>query len=89
MDTTVELDRAEVLAVLQRSKDKRAEAAGIAPKSAGPNQELREALQTIKHWAEANGQWLVILAPWGMHHYGVLSEDQVELILKRFGNTED
>lgn len=78
MDTTVELDRAEVLAALQRSKQEQ-------PASATTdNDDLRNAIQTIKRWAEDNEQWLVVLAPWGMHHYGTLSEEQVEQILKRF-----
>ncbi len=86
MDTTVELDRAEVLAVLQRSKE--IKYTPEEKKVVGPNKELRDAIHTIKKWAEDNEQWLVILAPWGMHHYGVLSAEQVELILKRFSSDE-
>lgn len=82
LEQTVELDRAEVLAALRKSKQD----AGIVDsrESASQTSELRAAIATIKKWAEANDQWLVVLAPWGMHHYGTLTEEQVELILKRF-----
>jgi hypothetical protein len=83
LEKTVELDRADVLAALRRSKhapEVSAEAAG----NTRTMEELRRAIDVIRDWAEANDQWLVILAPWGMHHYGKVTEDQVEVILKRF-----
>lgn len=86
-EKTVELDRGEVLAALRRSKQGAAEApAQAASESPGtvPPEQLREAVATIRRWAETHDQWLVILAPWGMQHYGKLSDDQVDEILRRF-----
>lgn len=82
-ETTVELDRAEVLKALQFAKNNE-DQVNKAENQVTNTEELRKAIKTIKNWAETNDQWLVILAPWGMHHYGKLREDQVEMILKRF-----
>jgi aspartate/tyrosine/aromatic aminotransferase len=87
LEKTVELDRGEVMAALERSKhapDISAEAAG----NKHSMEELRRAIGVIRRWAENHDQWLVILAPWGMHHYGKLTEEQVELIVKRFSSRE-
>ncbi len=84
-EQTVELDKGEILEILRRSKG-RAEAARDDAKV--ESAELRLAINVIKKWAEENEQWLVVLAPWGMHHYGELTEEQVELILKRFSPEE-
>ncbi len=82
LEKTVELDKAEILQALKRSKE--AAVKNEKPKTKNQTKELREAIKVIKAWAEDNNQWLVILAPWGMHHYGKLTEEQVELIMKRF-----
>ena len=87
LEKTVELERAEILAALERCKqdpDPSAQAAG----SNHTMSELRHAIGVIRRWAEENDQWLVILAPWGMHHYGKVTAEQVELILKRFSARE-
>ena len=87
LEKTVELDRADVMAALERSKH----APEVSAEAAGNRHtmdELRRAIGVIRRWAEDNDQWLLILAPWGMHHYGRLTEEQVELILKRFSTRE-
>lgn len=81
-EKTVELDKKELLSVLRQSKRLQAEAE--LAREGVPSEELREAIGVIKRWAEKNNQWLLILAPWGMHHYGELTEGQVEQIMKRF-----
>ncbi len=81
-EKTIELDKAEILQALKRSKE--AANKNKKPKVKDQTKELREAIKVVKAWAEDNNQWLVILAPWGMHHYGKLTEEQVELIMKRF-----
>ena len=87
LEKTVELERSEILEALQRSKhapEVSAEEAG----SAHTMEELRRAIDVIRRWAEESHQWLVILAPWGMHHYGKVTEDQVEVILRRFSSRD-
>ena len=87
LEKTVELERSEILEALQRSKHAPEVSAEDAD-GARTLEELRRAIGVIRRWAEENNQWLVVLAPWGMHHYGKVTEDQVEVILKRFSSRD-
>jgi hypothetical protein len=83
-EKTVELDRSEILAALRRSKEPAVEPEESGSAEPVPPEQLREAVAVIRRWAEEHDQWLVVLAPWGLQHYGRLTEAQVDEILRRF-----
>jgi hypothetical protein len=83
-DETVPMNRADLLTARDSAMLTHAAEGLPAEVRAG---DLVPALRAASDWANRAGQWLVVVAPWGIHRLGDVETGVLEQALRRFADS--